>query len=66
MVEIGISPIAHHKASDMLRATIRCLTQHLDGKEKFGVAPRTQLEARVQQTLEKIKVWKRYPRDTED
>jgi hypothetical protein len=58
--EIGISPIASRQAHDLLKAIIKLLAQTVDGELRHGIAPKTQLELRLEQALKGLGAWNNY------
>jgi hypothetical protein len=58
--EIGISPIASPQAHKLLRMIIALLAQTVDGELRHGIAPKTQLELRLEQALKGLGAWTNY------
>jgi hypothetical protein len=58
--EIGISPIASRQAHDVLKSIIKLLAQTVDGELRHGIAPKTQLELRLEQALKGLGAWTSY------
>jgi hypothetical protein len=58
VVEIAISPIACPEAAAVLKAFIALLKIVHDAVQKHGVAPKNQLELRVESILKRAGVWK--------
>ena len=58
--EIGISPIAGKEAHDFFRKIIDLLAQTIDGELRHGIAPKTQLELRLEQALKGLGEWNNY------
>jgi hypothetical protein len=58
--EIGISPIASKEAHQLLRFIIKLLAQTIDGELRHGIAPKTQLELRLEQALKGLGAWNNY------
>jgi hypothetical protein len=57
--EIGISPIASPLAHTTLKMILLLLTQTVDGEQRHGVAPKTQLELRLEQALKGLGAWEK-------
>ena len=58
MCEIGLAPLASTKAQMLCRAWLQMLCAYYSGVQKHGVAPKTQLEQRLEQVLRKMNIWK--------
>jgi hypothetical protein len=58
MCEIGLAPLASAKAQALCRAWLQMLCTYCDGTQKHGIAPKSQLEQRLEQVLKKMNIWK--------
>jgi hypothetical protein len=58
--EIGISPIASPQAHVLLKMMIRLLEHTIDGELRHGIAPKTQLELRLEQALKGLGAWNNF------
>jgi hypothetical protein len=58
MVEIGLSPIASKEATALLPAIIALMEIAAAGHQKHGVAPKSQLELRLEGILRSLGVWR--------
>jgi hypothetical protein len=57
MFEIGLSPIHTPEAASFLRAILPLLEAQAEGHQKYGVAPKTKLELRLETVMQQLGVW---------
>jgi hypothetical protein len=58
MCEIGLAPLASSKAQALCRAWLQMLCSYYDGTQKHGIAPKSQIEQRLENILRKMNIWK--------
>jgi hypothetical protein len=58
MVEIGLAPLASKLAQSLVRAWIRMFCRFSEGVQKHGIAPKSNVESRLEQVLRQLNVWK--------
>ena len=58
MAEIGLAPLASTRAQTLLRAWLSMFEKNYEGAQKHGIAPKNNLEMRIETVLKQLGVWK--------
>ena len=58
MAEIGLAPLASTRAQALLRAWLLMFEKFYEGAQKHGIAPKNNLEMRIETVLKQLGVWK--------
>ncbi len=56
---MGLSPFASDVTRRFLLSLVKFLTDNRGGRQRHGVAPKNQIELRVETLLRKMNVWRK-------